>query len=151
MNNRIDLSQTANIRIRTIISLLIILAFIVIAEEISWGQRIFGWSSEGVFSDYNYQEETNLHNFFNPILSLFYPLLGMTTFVFLVIIWISPSKSQPQLLRFLLPSRSLFVIALFLASSSFGGNSEIFETYFTLFFLFYSINLYSKLIKTKAN
>lgn len=31
-------------------------------EEISWGQRIFGWSTTGVFAEINEQQETNLHN-----------------------------------------------------------------------------------------
>lgn len=32
-------------------------------EEISWGQHIFGFKSEGIFKEYNMQKETNLHNF----------------------------------------------------------------------------------------
>lgn len=32
-------------------------------EEISYGQRIFGWESTGVFAENNLQSETNLHNF----------------------------------------------------------------------------------------
>lgn len=31
-------------------------------EEISWGQRIFGWQAEGIFDEVNIQHETNLHN-----------------------------------------------------------------------------------------
>ncbi|MGX0876622.1 hypothetical protein ACSSV4_001299 [Roseovarius sp. MBR-154] len=31
-------------------------------EEISWGQRIFGWNSNDFFDTYNAQGETNLHN-----------------------------------------------------------------------------------------
>ena len=31
-------------------------------EEISWGQRIFGWQSGEFFARNNYQGETNLHN-----------------------------------------------------------------------------------------
>ncbi|SHL50473.1 hypothetical protein SAMN05444414_11680 [Roseovarius marisflavi] len=31
-------------------------------EEISWGQRIFGWQSGAFFTQNNYQGETNLHN-----------------------------------------------------------------------------------------
>lgn len=31
-------------------------------EEISWGQRIFGWRTLGVFAEINQQYETNLHN-----------------------------------------------------------------------------------------
>ncbi len=31
-------------------------------EEISWGQRIFGWETPGAISDVNRQDETTLHN-----------------------------------------------------------------------------------------
>jgi len=36
----------------------------VFFEEISWGQRIFGFRSPEFFSQYNLQGETNVHNFF---------------------------------------------------------------------------------------
>ena len=31
-------------------------------EEVSWGQRIFGWQSSEYFIEHNAQQETNLHN-----------------------------------------------------------------------------------------
>lgn len=34
----------------------------LIGEEISWGQRIFGWQTQGVLAEINTQGETNLHN-----------------------------------------------------------------------------------------
>ena len=43
----------------------IIIAFILMVmagEELSWGQRIFGWSSPQFIADINTQGETNLHN-----------------------------------------------------------------------------------------
>jgi hypothetical protein len=42
--------------------LLTIGIFLVFGEEVSWGQRIFGWQSEGYFAANNFQHETNLHN-----------------------------------------------------------------------------------------
>ena len=36
--------------------------FVFAMEEISWGQRIFGWDSHEMFAQINYQNETNLHN-----------------------------------------------------------------------------------------
>jgi hypothetical protein len=38
------------------------LFFFASGEEISWGQRIFGWQSSEFFTRNNYQGETNLHN-----------------------------------------------------------------------------------------
>ena len=42
--------------------LLGILFFIGFGEEISWGQRIFGWATPESFGELNAQNETNLHN-----------------------------------------------------------------------------------------
>ncbi|HKB15834.1 MAG TPA: hypothetical protein VKF62_07200 [Planctomycetota bacterium] len=41
---------------------LALLCLFVCAEEISWGQRIFGWESPAWFLVYNRQKETTLHN-----------------------------------------------------------------------------------------
>lgn len=52
---------------RAITTLYIVLAvgiFFVIGEEISWGQRIFGWETPESYAEINKQEETNLHNIY---------------------------------------------------------------------------------------
>lgn len=36
--------------------------FFLTGEEISWGQRIFGWQTNGVMAEINTQNETNIHN-----------------------------------------------------------------------------------------
>jgi hypothetical protein len=41
---------------------LALLFFVAFGEEISWGQRIFGWSTPESLAKVNYQQETNLHN-----------------------------------------------------------------------------------------
>lgn len=38
------------------------LFFFASGEEISWGQRIFGWEAGEFFTENSYREETNLHN-----------------------------------------------------------------------------------------
>ena len=46
-----------------IMQLLLVLGLIFMAgEEISWGQRIFGWQTTGLFKADNLQGETNFHN-----------------------------------------------------------------------------------------
>lgn len=50
-------------RYRPFFIALALACFYVVGEEISWGQRIFGWSSPEVFKEKNLQGETNLHNF----------------------------------------------------------------------------------------
>jgi hypothetical protein len=37
--------------------------FFIAGEEISWGQRAFGWETPGSFGDRNWQNETTFHNF----------------------------------------------------------------------------------------
>jgi tetratricopeptide (TPR) repeat protein len=49
-------------RYRLFFAFLALACFYVTMEEISWGQRIFGWSSPEFFKDRNIQGETNLHN-----------------------------------------------------------------------------------------
>lgn len=41
---------------------LALLFFVCAGEEISWGQRIFGWSTPDIMMEMNAQQETNLHN-----------------------------------------------------------------------------------------
>lgn len=36
--------------------------FLLLGEEISWGQHFFGWTTTGVFENVNDQGETNFHN-----------------------------------------------------------------------------------------
>ncbi len=36
--------------------------FFLIGEELSWGQRLFGWETSESFKEINKQDETNLHN-----------------------------------------------------------------------------------------
>jgi hypothetical protein len=47
--------------------LLTLLFFFAFGEEISWGQRIFGWATPATLQAANLQHETNLHNL--PIVS----------------------------------------------------------------------------------
>ncbi len=50
-----------------------ILLFLYSMEEISWGQRIFGWETPEALSKVNYQNEINVHNvFINPYLRHIY-------------------------------------------------------------------------------
>ena len=45
-----------------VFALLALLMFVCFGEELSWGQRIFNWEAPPVFSEFNAQNETNLHN-----------------------------------------------------------------------------------------
>ena len=49
-------------------------------EEISWGQRIFGWMTPGALEDVNNQGETNIHNI-GSILKIFNIVLMAVAFI----------------------------------------------------------------------
>jgi hypothetical protein len=52
--------------------LLAVLFFIGFGEEISWGQRMFGWKTPDYFIEINRQDETNFHNIEAFNTTLFY-------------------------------------------------------------------------------
>jgi len=51
-------------RYRFFFALLALACFYVTMEEISWGQRVFGWSTPSFLRESNLQGETNIHNIF---------------------------------------------------------------------------------------
>ena len=55
--------------------------FLCAGEEVSWGQRIFGFNTFGMFKHYNIQGEINIHNLFGlpfeNLFSLFVLLYGV--------------------------------------------------------------------------
>lgn len=64
--------------------------FLASGEEISWGQRIFGWESGEFFVENNKQTETNFHNLvigdFHLAKTLFGPVLTLCILVYLVVL-----------------------------------------------------------------
>jgi hypothetical protein len=49
-------------------------------EEISWGQRIFGWMTPGALEDINNQGETNIHNI-GSLLKIFNVVIMLVAFI----------------------------------------------------------------------
>ncbi|HLU93272.1 MAG TPA: hypothetical protein VKZ54_04070 [Membranihabitans sp.] len=70
--------------------LFIVMFFFAAGEEISWGQRIFGWETNEYFMEKNAQEETNIHNLvvgetkLNKL--IFSQLLGLFTALYLIVL-----------------------------------------------------------------
>jgi len=64
--------------------------FLAAGEEVSWGQRIFGWESSEFFKDNNKQYETNFHNLMIGDLhlakTLFGPILTTVLLLYLVVL-----------------------------------------------------------------
>lgn len=115
--------------------------FLMFGEEISWGQRIFGFGTTEFFKENNYQAEMNLHNFFNPVYDLLYKTFGIIFFVVLVLFWLFMKERKNSFVRMFLPPRSLSLL-IFLAVCSTFGNREFFETLFYIFIFLYSIRMY---------
>jgi len=58
-------NHTAGDRVVAVLYLILAGAIIfMIGEEISWGQRIFGWTTPETYAEINKQHETNLHNIY---------------------------------------------------------------------------------------
>lgn len=130
---------------RKIIMILLVISgilFLMFGEEISWGQRIFGWDSTGVFDKYNYQREINFHNFLNPINSIIYPIVGMGSFVLFFLARLFPVKNTSYILDLIYPHPSLFFLLLLMTGASFNGQSEFYESLLSLFALLYSIRIF---------
>ncbi len=62
--------------------------FLGAGEEVSWGQRIFGWESGEFFLENNHQDETNLHNLVVGDLNLAKTVFGsgLTTVILLYLV-----------------------------------------------------------------
>lgn len=75
---------------------LVVLALFAAGEEISWGQRLFGFSTGETMQRINLQQETNLHNLIPG--ALFNGLIVFTLgigFVLIPTIWRRRSSSPP--------------------------------------------------------
>ena len=133
------------IRKKIIYSILLIsgILLLILGEELSWGQQIFRWDSFGVFSEYSYQNETNVHNFFNPLMKYIYPIVGMGLFIVLFTMWLFPKKRNSYFFNLIFPHPSLFFLVFIMAFSAFsGGGGETFEQLFTIFALLYSFRIF---------
>jgi hypothetical protein len=123
---------------------LILIFFLNAMEEISWGQRIFGWETPQSFEG-NVQDETNLHNFFNEYYLLFYRLLVLFPIVVILSIWLEMSQRFLIFKRTVLPHPSLLGLSLLIALVSFVWfkEQELLEELFAVFFTFYSLRIYT--------
>lgn len=91
-------------------------ALVFALEEISWGQRIIGFSSPSVFAEHNHQGETTLHNFANPVLN---PATAALCFVVALYLLFLPrlARAFPSEIRPLfMPKDALAMVPAFLAA-----------------------------------
>lgn len=140
--NKLNLPKQALKSVLIILTIITSCIIIYYGEEISWGQKIFNWKAEGVFDQYNFQKETNLHNFFNPFFRYLYPIAGMSAFLSLFFLWQFQQKRSNYIFNLFIPHRSMFFLVFLLACTSFLDYREISEEIFSVFCLFYSLRIY---------
>jgi len=120
-------------------------------EEISWGQRMFGWNTPEVLSTINYQNETTIHNILNPYFQLLYPpfnlLLGFLILSSMKLrIKVTAWFKMEKYLHFI-PSCEFKLygfIFILLSLQSYFDYGELTEEIFSVFILAYAANLVSK-------
>ncbi|WP_299852588.1 hypothetical protein [uncultured Roseovarius sp.] len=75
-----------------------LLFFFGAGEEISWGQRIFGWETSEALKELNKQDETNLHNLeiggLHLAKTLFGPVLTVAILLYLAVLPWLYSRSE---------------------------------------------------------
>lgn len=89
--------------------------FFLVGEEISWGQRIFGWETSAEMSAINKQQETNLHNIHgvDAAFKWIQFLIGVYgTFLPLLVTRIRTTFSMNRFLSFVVPHYSLILYFL---------------------------------------
>ena len=119
-----------------------ILSLFIFGEEISWGQNIFDFKVATFFVQYNIQEETNLHNFFNPFFPLLYPAFGMSITIVSLALWFFPKTNRSTMQGIFEPHPSLILLILIMSSFSVTSETEDFEQLFSIFSVFYSLRIY---------
>ena len=138
---------------------LFLISFLLILfalEEISWGQRLAGWETPELLKKINHQQELNIHNIFNFLVPLIYVLFfSSLSLIFLFrdkILKLIDSRPKYIKLKWLIPGQQFYYfgfIFLFLAGYSLFRGGELLEEIFSIFIVFYSVDLLKKTRKLK--
>jgi len=126
--------------------LLITLVFFFIGmEEISWGQRIFGWETPLFLEEINIQDETNLHNILSrPQNVAIRGFLAILFFLILLVGWFLTHRFWPKVYNYVFPHPSLVVLAFLIVVVGLRGTTgELLEELTSFFALFYSIRVWA--------
>jgi len=106
-----------------------LLFFFAFGEEISWGQRIFGWATPELLEEVNVQQETNLHNlkWFEPgegreglekffTAKWLFAYFGFVYFVLIPLLYPASAKIKAICDQFRLPIPPLWIGLLFFSN-----------------------------------
>jgi hypothetical protein len=121
-------------------------------EEISWGQRIFGWETRGIFAEYSDQQEINLHNTMQGIFAVKTKHIALfVLFCYGVILpWLAAQqKSNFRWIKkrqFIIPPNYLapgfFIATLMMLDLPTGREEEIGEFFYSICFLLMTLHYY---------
>lgn len=117
-----------------------IAVFFIAMEEISWGQRIFGWGTPSALSQINCQNETNVHNLWQleHYWSAVQWAMSFSLISLLLLNCLFYWEDLPAFYRFVLPHPSLSVLAFLILLASLIPDKELFEVLGAVFAFFYS-------------
>jgi len=118
----------------TIIAFLSLFFFVLGGEEISWGQRIFGWGTPEFFSG-NVQHETNLHNLipWKDLVSYYQVFNALLGIVMLVSCWLLLKRKHTYLTWLVLPPCDFIILVLLILPT----DHEIWEELVSILSLFF--------------
>jgi len=142
--------------------LLAVAALFVALEEISWGQRIFGFESPELFATGNIQAETNFHNFITmrPEIAGSLASLGVVLLCFLPL-WLRRRRGNLSywVNWFGVPALSLRIIPLFVVAGVFlidppgvnFGAGEIGELFASIAFASLALDIAATKVRGRGN
>lgn len=132
-----------------------VLCFIASGEEVSWGQRIFGFGTPHFFQQHNYQNETSIHNLVPVHLKhLGRFILGSAMCIYGILL---PLAARNPRLRRLFRTRGLAVPppalsvsfllgCMLMIDKPTGQEEEVGELFFSLCFLIFMLHEYRQRI-----
>lgn len=112
-------------KVRRVVWILIgIMALIIAAEEISWGQRIFNVETPGILSEHNLQKEVTIHNLvaFNTVNQKLHTIASYLILMYLVfslVVFASKPGLEEKLTSIGLPLIPIKLIPVFLLAPYF--------------------------------
>ena len=111
-------------------------AWLLMLEELDWGQVIFGWPTSEILFSSNLQGSTNLHNFFNPAFPVLYDMAGwaLAGAMFFSLLRRAPATRRGWTV--LAPPRAL--VGLATLAFLFRFSHEVFEQLFAWLLVFHA-------------
>lgn len=106
----VRLRKAAHYGVAVLYTVLAVGIVFMLGEELSWGQRIWGWNTPETLRAINKQEETNVHNIFG--IGLVFKWLQLLvgaygTLLPILVVKLPLRNMQRQLLRWIVPHYSL--------------------------------------------